>query len=94
MLEALDKTIKELFEKSSDPEVIKKYAEVKGNLDTAREEEQKLIERNAVLTKSYKDAIINSTFKREETKDVHDAPKSLNDIIKNVVEKRQKGGKQ
>lgn len=52
--------VKELFDTSSDPEVLKKYAFVSAQIDEAEKESSQLATKNGEVMKLYKDAILNT----------------------------------
>ena len=52
--------VKELFDTSSDPEVLKKYASVSAQIDEAEKESSQLATKNGEVMKLYKDAILST----------------------------------
>lgn len=77
--------IKDLFATSSDPEVIKKYAEVSNQIDSAEKETNKLATQNGEVMKMYKDAILNTPT--NDDKNINDDELDLDRIFSETLAK-------
>lgn len=96
VIENLKKSVKELFENSSDENVIKQYAVVEKEIDELKKEQEELLNRNAKLQSSLKDVIINKEFPKDDVKEKEDEPITLESLISKEPDYREvikKGGK-
>ena len=75
--------VKELFDTSSDPEVLKKYASVSAQIDEAEKESSQLATKNGEVMKLYKDAILNTPI--QDNISNNDGDLDLDSIFDNAL---------
>ena len=88
-LDQLKKQAKELFEKVDSPEILTEYTKFENSIEEAKKEQEELLNRNANLQKSLKEAILNSSFKKEEVKDEEPKEKTLEEIAQEVLSRKE-----
>lgn len=77
--------IKELFGESTDPEVIKKYADVENSIKEADDEYIALEDKHISLAKDYRDVILNTPTKTPPKDIVPEKPKSFGEALADAI---------
>lgn len=86
-IEELKAQVKTLFEKSTDPEVIKQAAVVSSKIDEIDKEETGLIDKNGDLLNKYKEAVLNAPLPPSHTEEADgqgQQPKTLEQCLADI----------
>lgn len=87
-IQQLKNKLKNLVKESTTEEDAKVISEIANELDKTNDEVNKIIETAENYRKKYVDLVIHSGFKQEEEPPQNDDPKTLDEIIADVVAKK------